>query len=121
MISQARSDLLAVLTAAGLRAFSEVADVSTPPMAVLVPSSEWIEQGEAFGEFVISFDVELVAPQGTNQAISLALDNMVETALTAITEAPKMYATGVGQPNSVDLNGGMYLGATITVKQIFSL
>jgi hypothetical protein len=91
-------------------------------MAVMVPAADWIENGEVFGEFTISFDVEIVAGSGTNQAISLALDGMVEDVLTAIAEAPSMYAAAVGQPATVDLgNGPVYLGATITVKQHLQL
>ena len=121
MIAEARTALKAVLTAAGIPAYSEVPDRSQPPMAVFLPSSDWIENGEVFGEFTISFDVEIVAGTGTNQAMSLELDNAVEAVLVAVTEAPGMYAASVGQPSAVDLGNGMYLGSTITVKQHLQL
>jgi hypothetical protein len=122
MIAEARAALLAVLETAGIPAFENVPDRAQPPMAVMVPAADWIENGEVFGEFTISFDVEIVAGSGTNQAISLALDGMVEDVLTAIAEAPSMYAAAVGQPATVDLgNGPVYLGATITVKQHLQL
>jgi hypothetical protein len=90
-------------------------------MAVMVPSTDWIENGEAFGEFTISYDVEIVAGTGTNQAMSVELDTMVEDVLAAVAEAPRMYAAAVGQPTAVDLNGAMYLGTTLTVKQHLQL
>lgn len=122
MIAEARAALLAVLETAGIPAFDNVPDRAQPPMAVMVPASDWIENGEVFGEFTISFDVEIVAGSGTNQAISLALDGMVEDVLTAIAQAPSMYAAAVGQPVAVDLgNGPVYLGTTITVKQHLQL
>lgn len=122
MIAEARAALLAVLETAGIPAFSVVPDRSQPPMAVMVPSTDWIENGEVFGEFTISFDVEIVAGSGTNQAITVALDSMVEDVLSAIAEAPAMYAAAVGQPTAVDLgNGPVYLGTTITVKQHLQL
>lgn len=117
MISEARAALLAVLETAGIPAYSVVPDRSQPPMAVMIPSSDWIENGEVFGEFSISFDVEIVAGTGTNQAMSAELDTMAEDVLTAVANAPGMYAASVGQPTAVDLNGAMYLGTTITVKQ----
>jgi hypothetical protein len=121
MISEARAALLAVLETAGVPAFSVVPDRSQPPMAVMVPSTDWIENGEVFGEFAVSFDVEIVAGTGTNQAMTAELDTMVEDVLVAITNAAGMYASAVGQPTAVDLNGAMYLGTTITVKQNLQL
>jgi hypothetical protein len=117
MIAEARAALVAVLDTAGVTAYSVVPDRSQPPMAVMIPSTDWIENGETFGEFSISFDVEIVAGVGTNQAMSAELDDMVEAVLSAVTAAPGMYASSVGQPTSVDLNGAVYLGTTITVRQ----
>jgi hypothetical protein len=121
MLSTARADLLAVLTAAGLRAYAEVPERPQPPMAVMVPSGDWIASGEVFGEFVVSFDVEIIVASGANTVVSKALDTAVETALTAITNAPKMFASAVGQPQAVEIGAGLYLGATITVRQNFQL
>jgi hypothetical protein len=74
-----------------------------------------------FGEFSVSFDVEIIVAAGANTVVSKALDDAVETALTAITEAPKMYASSVAQPQAVEIGAGLYLGATITVRQNFQL
>jgi hypothetical protein len=121
MLSTARADLLAVLTAAGLRAYAEVPERPQPPMAVMVPSADWIVTGEVFGEFSVSFDVEIIVAAGANTVVSKALDDAVETALTAITNAPKMFASSVSKPEGIDIGGGLYLGATITVRQNFQL
>ena len=121
MITEARAALLAVLETAGVRAYAEVPDRAVPPMAVMVPSQDWISSGEAFGEFVVSFDVEIIAPSGTNIVISQALDETVETVLVAISQASSMYTSEVGQPQSVEIPTGVYLGATITVKQNLQL
>lgn len=121
MIAEARTALADVLETAGLPTYSIVPDRAQPPMAVMVPSASWIENGEVFGEFAVTFDVEIVSGVGTNQAMSLELDNAVEAVLTAITEAPGMYASAVGQPSMVEMANGMYLGATITVKQNLQL
>lgn len=118
MIAEARAALLAVLETAGIPAYGQVPDKSQPPMAVIVPSGSWIENGETFGEFTISFDVQIVVDVGTNQAMSIALDTAVEDVLSAIAEAPGMYAAEVEQPSAVDIGtGSIYLGSTITVRQ----
>jgi hypothetical protein len=121
MIAEARAALLAVLETAGLPAYSIVPDRTQPPLAVMTPASDWIENGEVFGEFAVSFDVNIVVDVGTNQAVQLALDEAVESVLTAVTEASGMYAAAVGQPTAMELNGGMYLGTTLTVKQNLTL
>jgi hypothetical protein len=121
VIAEARAQLLEILEDAGLRAYAEVPERAQPPMAVMVPSVDWIANGETFGEFVLSFDVEIIAATGSNTVISKALDEAVEDALVAITNAPKAYAAGVGQPSAVEIGGGVYLGATITVRQFFNL
>jgi hypothetical protein len=90
-------------------------------MAVMVPAGDWIAQGEVFGEFYVSFDVEIIVASGSNTVVSKALDTAVENALVAITNSPKMYASAVSQPSGVEIGGGLYLGATITVRQNFQL
>lgn len=121
MIAEARADLLALLEGAGIRAFAEVPERPTPPLAVFVPSPEWIVSGEAYGEFVVSFDIEIIASAGTNRVISKEIDDAVELALTTITNADGFYCSSVGSPTGVEINGAIYLGATITVKQNFRL
>lgn len=121
MIAEARADLTSLLEGAGFRAFSEVPERVTPPLAVLVPAAEWIESGETYGSFVVSFDVEIIASNGSNVKVSEEIDEQVETALSAITAAPGFYASSVAQPQAVEIAGAVYLGATITVRQNFNL
>ena len=121
MIAEARTQLLEILEDAGLRAYAEVPERAQPPLAVMVPSADWIENGETFGEFVVSFDVEIITATGANTVISKALDETVEAALVAIYNAPRAYAASVGQPQAVEIGGGVYLGATITVRQYLNL
>lgn len=121
MIADARADLLALLEGAGIRAFAEVPERPTPPLAVFVPSSDWITSGETYGEFVVSFDVEIIASPGSNRVISKEIDDAVELALSTINGADGFYCSSVGAPSGVEINGAVYLGATITVKQNFRL
>lgn len=121
MLAEARADLLALLEGAGIRAFAEVPERPTPPLAVFVPSPEWIVTGEAFGEFVISFDIEIIASAGSNRVISRQIDDAVELALSTINGADGFYCSSVGAPSGIEINGAVYLGATITVKQNFRI
>lgn len=119
MIADARADLLALLEGAGIRTFAEIPERLQPPLAVFVPSSDWITSGESFGEFVVSFDVEIIASPGSNRVISKEIDDAVELVLSTVTGAQGFYASGVSAPQGVDINGAVYLGATVTVRQNF--
>lgn len=121
MIADARADLLALLEGAGIRAFAEVPERPQPPLAVFLPSSDWIQAGDTFGNFVISFDIEIIAATGSNRVISKQIDDAVELALTTIYNADGFYASAVSAPQGVEVNGALYLGATITVKQNFQI
>lgn len=121
MIADARADLLALLEGAGIRAFAEVPERPTPPLAVFLPSSDWIVSGDVFGGFTVSFDVEVIAAAGSNRVISKQIDDAVELVLSTIYSADGFYASGVSAPQGIEINGALYLGATITVKQNFQI
>jgi hypothetical protein len=117
MISEARSALSGILETAGLRVFEFLPERATPPMAVLVPSSDWVESGDTFGSFRVGFDVTLVVQTASNQVMINKLDELTDETLQAIADAAGFYASSVGAPSAVDINGVDYLSATITVYQ----
>jgi hypothetical protein len=60
MIGTARTALAGILTSAGLRVFAFTPERAAPPMAILVPSGDWVTAGDTFGTFRIGFDVTLI-------------------------------------------------------------
>jgi len=117
MIPQGRTALANILTAAGLRVFAFVPERATPPMAILTPSGDWVASGETFGAFRLGFDVNLLVANAANETMITALDTLVDSTLTAISNASGFYAAQVGAPVMQDISGADYLSTTITVYQ----
>jgi hypothetical protein len=121
MISEARSALLAVFTAAGIRGVEVVPERITPPLAVLEPSSDWVASGDVYGAFRVGFDVTLIVQTAANATVSKALDDMVDSALAAVSEAAGFYVAAVSGPQLLTVQNAEFLTATLTVYQNTSL
>jgi hypothetical protein len=117
MIGAARTALAAALTGAGLRVFAFVPERAAPPMAILTPAGDWVASGDTFGAFRVGFDVNLIVANAANETMITALDNLVDSTLTAIAGAKGFYASQVGAPVMQDISGVDYLSTTITVFQ----
>lgn len=117
MIGEARTALASILTSAGLRVFATTPERAAPPMAILVPSGDWVTSGEAFGAFRVGFDVTLIVQNAANKTMISALDDLVDDTLDAIADATGFFASQVGAPSLIDISGADYLSTTITVYQ----
>ena len=117
MIGEARTALADILEDAGLRVFPFTPERSTPPMGILVPSSDWVSAGETFGSFRVGFDVTLIVANAANETMITALDELTDSTLEAISDASGFYASSVGAPSMLDISGADYLSTTITVYQ----
>jgi P2-related tail formation protein len=117
MIGAARTALTDILTDAGLRVFAFTPERVTPPVGILVPSSDWVTSGETYGTFRIGFDVTLIVDQAANETMITALDDLVDDTLDAIAPAAGFYASQVGAPSLIEISGANYLSTVITVYQ----
>lgn len=117
MIGEARTALLGVFTAAGIRAADVVPERVAPPIAVMQPSSDWVESGDTFNAFRVGFDVTLIVQTAANATVSKNLDDFVDDALAAVTSAPGFYVGSVSGPSLVQINNAEYLTASMTVYQ----
>jgi hypothetical protein len=117
MIGTARTALAGILTDAGLRVFAFTPERAAPPMAILIPSGDWVTSGDTFGTFRIGFDVTLIVQNAANETMITALDNLVDDTLDAIANAAGFYASQVGAPSMLEISGADYLSTTITVYQ----
>lgn len=117
MIGSARTALASTLTTAGLRVFAFTPERAAPPMAILVPSGDWVTSAETYGSFRVGFDVTLIVQNAANETMISALDELVDDTLTAIANATGFYASQVGAPSLIDISGADYLSTTITVYQ----
>jgi hypothetical protein len=117
MISEARSALLAVFTAAGIRGVEVVPERITPPLAVLEPSSDWVQSGDIYGSFRVGFDVTMIVQTAANETVSKNLDMMVDDVLEAVSNAAGFYVASVGAPQLLTVQNAEFLTATLTVYQ----
>lgn len=117
MIGAARTALAGILTSAGLRVFAFTPERAAPPMAILIPSGDWVTSGDTFGVFRVGFDVTLIVQNAANETMIKALDDLVDDTLEAISDATGFYASQVGAPTLIDISGAEYLSTTITVYQ----
>jgi hypothetical protein len=117
VIKEARSALETLLKTAGFKVSPFVPARAVPPIAVLQPSSDWIESGDTPYSFRIGFDVTMLVQTATNEKSTENLDDMVEDALVAVSNAAGFYCGAIGNPGAVDANGVDYLGVTFTVYQ----
>lgn len=117
MIVEARDALEALLSSTGLHVYDVVPDRAVVPCAVLEPSSTWVAAGETYAEFRVSFDVTVAVQTGSNQAMTAALDTLVEELLAVIYSSSGFFITDIAAPGGVEMNGVTYLGTTFTVSQ----
>lgn len=121
MIAEARQALTDLITNAGVACSGFVPERVTPPLAVVSPSGSWIESGESFGEFRVSFDVTLVAQMGSNAKVTEAVDSLLETVLVAVQAAPGFYSPSVSSPQVLAVNNAEFLSVPLTIVQIVRL
>lgn len=117
MIAEARSDLAALLEGAGFNVSAFVPARATPPIAVLQPSSDWVESGDTPYSFRIGFDVSMITPTASNEKATEEIDQMVDDVLTLISDTAGYYCGAISNPGAIDANGVDYLGVTFTVYQ----
>lgn len=107
-----RAELRDALTAAGMFAFSTLPENADPPMAYVAPGDPYVSaEGASFGAVIAHHQVVLVAGPGVNEVRADELDEMVETALTAVADLVGTFE--VDRPGSIDINGQAYIAVAI--------
>ena len=117
MIVEARAALETLFATAGFTVSAFVPDRITPPMAIITPAGDWVASGEAFGSFRIGFDVTLVTQTASNAKVTDELDQMVDDAVEAVTNAAGFYCGSVGSPSYLDTQNAQFLSVAMTVYQ----
>lgn len=112
-LSAEREALKATLSAADIQAFAAVPARLTPPAAVIVPGSPYIEQGDTFGAAALRFNVWLAAPGGDIGEDTL--DGLIDTAIATLA-ADDWVIEGVSQPFDWSHQGGNHLTSIISIR-----
>lgn len=85
-----------------------------PPVAFVVPSSPYIVKGPAFGDYLCSFDIVLLAGRGPTKYSLAQLEAMTESTLANTAD---WFLTGVDQPSLVTVNNTDWLGTIVHIHK----
>ena len=104
------------LTAAGLRGVDHVPGRITPPIAMVVPGSPYLESsGQPFGSKTLRLDVWLVVGAGDNAVIANRLDEHIAIAVEALEDADWLIEN-VAQPFPYAPQGGEFLTSIVSIR-----
>jgi len=117
MIAESRTALAAVITSAGVTCLGYVPERVTPPIAVVEPSSDWVQAGDTFGQYEIGYDVTLVTQTASNQKSTGLLDEMLEDVLVAVGNTAGFHTGSVSAPTILQISNAEYLSVALTIYQ----
>lgn len=113
-LTAARQRLSAALAAAGLPAADHLPERPTPPIALVVPGTPYLEAGNAYGTYQVRLTVLLMAATATNEVATRRLDAMAAAVVVALA-GTEFGVERVDQPNQIQVNNATYLGLTLDV------
>lgn len=87
----------------------------TPPCAVVLPGSPYLEDGDVYKSYNARFTIDLVMGTAANEVTSAGLDDQVETTIMALTENGYSLES-VQAPYAMEMNNATYLATTITIS-----
>lgn len=115
-LTEVRTDIANLLSEAGIRAvdFNETRIV--PPLAVVIPSDEYItaKEGNVYGHYNISIQVLILGPKATEKVASTKMDELIITAIGALDDHVDII--NVSAPGEARLNDTNYFGSIIDIE-----
>ncbi|SNS41584.1 hypothetical protein SAMN06309944_0164 [Micrococcales bacterium KH10] len=119
VLNDIRTGIVQALEAAGIQAFDHLPERLNPPVAVLVPGSPYLEAGDVFGTHKVRYTVALVAGNATNDMATKALDELIETAVTALWDTADLERAG--DVYTYQANNGQYLAVDLEISDVIRI
>ena len=118
-VADARADLEALLTAAGLPVVAPSGGM-VPPCVFLVPADPWVEPSalKLHGR-TVRFDIVAIVGSASDPAIVAAADAMAEAVSTAVAGRASVYVwtlPSVSAPGAYDVGGNTYMSVRGTAE-----
>lgn len=113
-LTNARSDIAAILNDGGIGAVSYLPERIVPPVALVDSASPYVTPGSTFGTFTVHWTITLIAAKATNEEMTVALDDCIEDALVAFANA-KYSIEQVGKPYALSANNAQYVAADLSI------
>lgn len=124
ILTDARADLVALLTAAGVRVIeSPSTGQMVPPAALVVPGAEWVIANTQLGAQLhghVSLTVTFLAGRIAAGASLDELETLVELALPVLAPAKWVLGT-IAEPFALTIAGTEYLAASATITRALVL
>ena len=95
-LTQTRQDVVDVLTAAGLNAFTTIPDRATPPLVGVSHDNPYVEDGPTMNAYTVHLAIRIVGQPGSADVAAEAIDAMVCQVITAL--APDQWSITVNGP-----------------------
>lgn len=114
-LREIRAALTTALAPVGAPVLGDLPARFTPPIAVLVPGSPYVESGELFGSYKVRHTVVLIVGGGSTVAASERLDGLIAQALAAVVESDGFYLESIDQPALYQHVGTEFLSCAINV------
>lgn len=114
-LTDARAELVDLLTEAGLTAVPFLPERPQPPLAIVTPGHPYLIRGEQFGQHKIGLTVMLLTATANNEQATKGLDAMIATMATAVFAADGWRLGQVDPPQQIQVGTAGYLGCVADV------
>ena len=96
-----------------LNVYSYVPGRPNVPAFVVEPGSPYMQEGETFCDFIVTYSCLLLAENATNENATEKLDQLICEVIDALDE---WTVTGVEQPSQFEVNNNYFLGTRIDIQ-----
>jgi hypothetical protein len=125
LLGDARAEVAAALAGVGIdvRESPSTGQMS-PPAAIVAPGPDWISPQVILGSKItarVSLTVTLLTGRVAAGASLAALEDLLETALPALTPGPHYAIAIIPEPFGLTIAGTEYLATTITLVKSITL
>jgi len=114
-ITLSKNQFVAALKTAGLNVAitSSIPDRITPPTIILRNASPYIIRESLGREYLLNFDLIVIAATATNPKVSEKLDEVIEKVLNSLPRYAQL--NQVGQPYALTTGNAEYLASDISI------
>ena len=113
-ITASRAEYALALTALGLKVSAILPEIVSPPVVILSPGSPYLTPTTlANTEWIMTFDLMVVASKAVNLKATELLEKAIETILLGNPDYVRIIS--VGQPYALQTNNAEFLASNIAV------
>lgn len=115
-LREIREALTSVLEPVSAPVVGAMPDRFTPPIAILVPGSPYVESGSEFGSYLVRHRVVVIAGIGEAAPTAQRLDALIEQTAAEIFDASGFYLESIDQPTLYVHGQSTYLSCVVNVS-----